>query len=98
LKQEVTVTVDGISGIGLPGDGKLGVDMDTDLAEIVMKLIIVNISGSTSFFPMLFFCASYPEFSMLVSLPQYFFIYTLVYLKNGSVLWTVETEIRIAGN
>lgn len=87
--------MDGISGIGLPGDGKLGVDMDTDLAGIVMKLIIVNISGSTSFFPMLFFCASYPEFSMLVSLPQYFFIYTLVYLKNGSdsVSFLIEQSV-----
>lgn len=39
----------------LPGDGKLEAAMDTDLAETVMKPIMVNISGSTSFFPMLFF-------------------------------------------
>ena len=41
--------MDGISGIGLPGDGKLGADMDKDLAEIVMKPIIVNISASSPF-------------------------------------------------
>lgn len=87
--------MDGISGIGLPGDGKLGADMDKDLAEIVMKPIIVNISASTSFFPMLFFCASYLEFYMLVSLPQYFLIYTLVYLTNGSdsVSFLIEQSV-----
>lgn len=87
--------MDGISGIGLPGDGKLEADMDTDLAETVMKPIMVNISGSTSFFPMLFFCASYPEFPMLVSLPQYFLTYTLVYLKNGSdsVSFLIEQSV-----
>ena len=87
--------MDGISGIGLPGDGKLEADMDTDLAETVMKPIMVNISGSTSFFPMLFFCASYPEFPMLVFLPQYFLTYTLEYFKNGSdsVSFLIEQSV-----
>ena len=87
--------MDGISGIGLPGDGKLEADMDTDLAETVMKPIMVNISGRTSFFPMLFFCASYPEFPMLVFLPQYFLTYTLEYFKNGSdsVSFLIEQSV-----
>lgn len=69
--------------------------MDTDLAETVMKPIMVNISGSTSFFPMLFFCASYPEFPMLVFLPQYFLTYTLEYFKNGSdsVSFLIEQSV-----
>lgn len=69
--------------------------MDTDLVEIVMKPIIFNISGRTSFFPMLFFCAFYQEFSMLVSLPQYFLICTLVYFKNrsDSVIFLIEQSV-----
>ena len=87
--------MEGISGIGLPGDGKLGADMDTDLAEIVMKPIIFNTSGRTSFFPMLFFCTFYQEFSMFVSLPQYFLICTLVYFKNrsDSVIFLIEQSV-----